>query len=42
MPVITGGIGIETKGPKKYHETIPEKHSKYSLQKNSCTREIAH
>jgi hypothetical protein len=35
IPVITGATGIETKGPKKYLETIPGKHSIDSLQKTA-------
>jgi hypothetical protein len=33
IPVITGIIGIVTKGLQKYMETIPGKHSTNSLQK---------
>jgi hypothetical protein len=40
--VIIGATGIVTKGLKKYLETIPGKHSVYSLQKNSCTTNITH
>jgi hypothetical protein len=32
IPVIIGATGIVTKGLKKYLETIPGKHSIYSLQ----------
>jgi hypothetical protein len=32
-PVIIGAAGIVMKGLKKYRETIPEKHSIDSLQK---------
>jgi hypothetical protein len=42
IPGITGATGIVTEGLKKYLETIPEKHSTDSLQKNSCTRNIIH
>jgi hypothetical protein len=35
IPVITGVIGILTKGLKKYLETIPETHSADSLQKTA-------
>jgi hypothetical protein len=34
-PVITGATGIVTRGLKKYLKTIPEKHSKDSLQKTA-------
>jgi hypothetical protein len=33
IPVIIGATGIVTKGLNKYLETIPGKHSIYSLQK---------
>jgi hypothetical protein len=33
LPEIIGAKGIVTKGPKKYPETIPGKHSVDSLQK---------
>jgi hypothetical protein len=43
IPVITGATGIVTRGLKKNLETIPGKHSIYSLQKrNSCTRNVTH
>jgi hypothetical protein len=40
--VIIGATGIVTKRLKKYGETIPEKHSIDSVQKNVCSRDIAH
>jgi hypothetical protein len=42
IPVIIGATGIVSRGPTKYLETIPGKHSIDSLQKNSCTRNITH
>jgi hypothetical protein len=35
IPVIIGATGIVTRGPKKYLETIPGKHSIDSLQKTA-------
>jgi hypothetical protein len=42
IQIIIGATVIETRGLKKYLETIPGKHSIDSLQKNSCTRNITH
>jgi hypothetical protein len=35
IPVIIGATGIVSKGIKKYLETIPGKHSIYSVQKRA-------
>jgi hypothetical protein len=35
IPVIIGATGIVTKGPAKYLETIPGKHSLDSVQKTA-------
>jgi hypothetical protein len=42
IPVIIGITRIVTKGLKMYLETIPGKHSVDSVQKNRCTRDVAH